>query len=278
MTPEEPREDVVKALEAAQHLLSQASEQLRRERRDPKIGFWETLLRGGYADATSLREAAQTHGVRLEAEYICLRLHAEAEVRARARHAFSSLTREAVEDDHALLLLLAIERTSDLTAIRRIANTLLRGANRDDATLEGGIGTLEAPLMLHRSARNAMIALVIGRRIHGLGKITAYADLGAYPLLYDGADPQGLRAFATEMLAPIRAYDEKHQTELERTLRIYIDSGQNVKTTSEQLFVHRHTVFYRLRQLNEIASMRFEDPQAQLAIRLALAIEMIHHD
>ncbi len=278
MTPDEPREDVVKALEAAQHLLAQASEQLRRERRDPTVGFWDTLLRGGYADATSLREAAQTHGVRLAAEYLCLRLHAETSVRARARHAFSSHTHDAVEDDHALLLLFAIERTSDLTSIRRIANTLLRGVNRDEALLDGGIGTLETPLMLHRSARNAMIALVIGRRIHGQGKITAYADLGAYPLLYDGADPQSLRAFATGMLAPIRAYDEKHQTELERTLRIYIDSGQNVKTTSEQLFVHRHTVFYRLRQLNEIAAMRFEDPQAQLAIRLALAIEMIHHD
>ena len=278
MTPDEPREDVVKALEAAQHLLMRASDQLRRERRDPTVGFWETLLHGGYADGTSLREAAQTHGVRLAADYVCVRLHAETDVRARARHAFSGLPHEAVEDDRALLLLLAIERASDLASIRRTAQTLLRGVNRDDATLEGGIGTLEAPLMLHRSARNAMIALVIGRRMHGPGKITAYADLGAYPLLYDGADPQRLRAFATDMLAPIRAYDEKHQTELERTLRIYIESGQNVKTTSEQLFVHRHTVFYRLRQLNDIASMRFEDPQAQLAIRLALAIEMIHHD
>ncbi|MHB8462616.1 MAG: PucR family transcriptional regulator [Vulcanimicrobiaceae bacterium] len=278
MTPDEPREDVVKALEAAQRLLSLASDQLRRERRDPSIGFWETLLRGGYADATGLREAAQTHGVRLAAEYTCLRLHAEAAIRSRARTAFSGLPHEAVEDDHALLLLLAIDRASDLATIRRTANALLRGVNRDDATLEGGIGTLETPLTLHRSARNAMIALVIGRRVHGPGKITAYGDLGAYPLLYDGADPQSLRAFAAGMLAPIRAYDEKHQTELERTLRVYIESGQNVKTTSEQLFVHRHTVFYRLRQLNEIASLRFEDPQAQLAIRLALAIEMIHHD
>ncbi len=80
-----------------------------------------------------------------------------------------------------------------------------------------------------------------------------YEDLGAYPLLYEGAEVARLLTFASETLAPLRRYDEKHQTELVRTLALYFKLGQNVKTAAAELNVHRHTVFYRLRQIAEIS-------------------------
>ena len=93
---------------------------------------------------------------------------------------------------------------------------------------------------------------------------------------YAKADVERLRAFATQTLAPLRAYDEKHQTELERTLKLYFKVGQNIKTGAERLNVHRHTVFYRLRQIAEITGRSLESPHDQLTLRLAVAIDELH--
>jgi len=142
--------------------------------------------------------------------------------------------------------------------------------------VSGGVGMLRPLLALAESVAAADAALAIGRRVYGDGRVVSYDDLGAYPLLYEGADPQRLRAFATEALAPLRAYDDKHQTELERTLKLYFKVGQNVKTAAAELHVHRHTVFYRLRQIAEICSRSLESPHDQLTLRLAVAIDELH--
>jgi PucR family transcriptional regulator, purine catabolism regulatory protein len=112
--------------------------------------------------------------------------------------------------------------------------------------------------------------------VYGSGHVAAYEDLGAYPLLYHGGSASDLQALAHTVLAPLRDYDEKHQTELERTLALYFSTGQNVKTTAGELNVHRHTVFYRLRQISEISGRTLENPHDQLTLRLAIAIDALH--
>jgi PucR family transcriptional regulator, purine catabolism regulatory protein len=96
-------------------------------------------------------------------------------------------------------------------------------------------------------------------------------------LIYAGASVEELLTLARNVLAPLRTYDEKHQTELERTLALYFTTGQNVKTTASELNVHRHTVFYRLRQINEITERSLESAHDQLTLRLAIAIDALHN-
>ena len=125
------------------------------------------------------------------------------------------------------------------------------------------------------SAQAAEAALSIGRRVYGSGRVTAYDELGAYPLIYEGAGVEKLRSFASDALAPLRLYDEKHQTELVRTLRLFFDVGQNIKVAAAQLNVHRHTVFYRLRQIGEIGRLDLDSPHDQLTLRAAIAIDAL---
>jgi purine catabolism regulator len=138
-----------------------------------------------------------------------------------------------------------------------------------------GVGTRVPFIDLRASIERAQAALTIARRLHGAGKVGIYEELGAYPLLLQGADPAALRAFASATLAPLRAYDEKHQTELERTLHLYFSVGENVKTAADRLNVHRHTVFYRLRQINDICRCKLDDPHDQLTLRMAIAIDAL---
>jgi purine catabolism regulator len=103
-----------------------------------------------------------------------------------------------------------------------------------------------------------------------------YDDLGVYPLLHrTGATREDWRAFAMRVLDPLRSYDEKHQTELVRTLQLFFDVGQNIKEAAARLNVHRHTVFYRLRQIGEIGRLDLDSPHDQLTVRAALAVDAL---
>ncbi len=253
--------------------------------------FWERLLAGAYHDAAAAREDAAALGIAPAPAYVAVALELDAaegenaaadpaDLRAIAADTFRSGETDVgfFEQGATLLVFVPAARELDASNARTAATLLPKSVARrtPHARLSGGVGTVESLASLPTGVRHAETALAIGRRIYGPGRVAVYDELGAYPMLYEGAGVAELEAFARRELAPLRAYDEKHQTELERTLRLYFAVGQNVKTAAAQLNVHRHTVFYRLRQIAELCSRSLESPHDQLTLRLAVAIDALH--
>jgi sugar diacid utilization regulator len=259
--------------------------------RAKKGDFWSALLSPHPLDVASLREDAAANGIVLAPQYCVLVLEAEptggvspgpatADLRALAGDAFrwGDVELGFAQREASLFAFIPLARAVDASNARTAAKLLPRAAARKKAELRlsGGVGTAQALATVASSVATAQAALTIGRRLFGIGHVAAYDELGAYPLLYEGANVAHLRAFAAEVLAPLRRYDEKHQTELERTLKLYFEVGQNIKTASERLNVHRHTIFYRLRQIADITSRSLDSPHDQLTLRLAMAIDGLH--
>ncbi len=253
--------------------------------RGRKEDFWEALLSETFHDAATAREDAAARGIAPATSYVAVALETESAdpggLRALVTDCFHSADGELgiAQRGVALLVFVPAARAVDASNAKTAASLLPKTAARrsPNVRISGGVGTVESLLGLPRSAAAAQAALAIGRRVYGTGHVASYEDLGAYPLLYEGADVERLRAFASEALAPLRSYDEKHQTELERTLKLYFRLGQNVKTAALALNVHRHTVFYRLRQIGEITARSLESPHDQLTLRLAVAIDELHN-
>lgn len=260
--------------------------------RGQKGDFWESLLARAFHDATAAREEAAARGIALAPYYVAVVLEAEStanvpapsdlgELRALAADVFRSAGADLglLERGTALFVIVpagrAIEASNAKTAASLLPKTAAR--RKPHLRISGGVGTVETLLDAHASVAAAEAALSIGRRVYGGARVAVYDELGAYRLVYEGAGVERLREFATETLAPLRNYDEKHQTELERTLKLYFKVGQNVKTAAAELNVHRHTVFYRLRQIGEICSRSLESPHDQLTLRLAIAIDELHN-
>ena len=257
--------------------------------RAKKGTLWSALLSENFPDIAAAREEAAAHGIALAPQYCIVVLECDAtgalpavmtELRALAVDVFHPVDAELgfLEREQSLFVFVPAARAVDATNAKTAAGLLPRTAARrkSELRISGGVGTVEPATALARSGATAAAALTIGRRLFGSPHVAAYEDLGAYALLYEGAGSQRLRAFAAEVLAPLRSYDEKHQTELERTLKLYFNAGQNVKTASLALNVHRHTVFYRLRQIGEITSRTLESPHDQLTLRMAIAIDELH--
>jgi sugar diacid utilization regulator len=252
--------------------------------------FWERLMAGGYHDAASARDDAATRGITLANDYVAVALELEisdeahgagehAELRRMASEAFRGGEADIalVEGGGSLTFLVPAPREVDVANIRTAA-TLLPGTlakTMPNAKVAGGVGERSTLLCVETTVRQAANAMIIGRRMFGIGRVALYADLGIYPLLFEDGGAQDWRKFSERTLAPLRAYDEKHQTELERTLALYFSVGENVKTAAAELNVHRHTVFYRLRQIADICGCKLENPHDQLTLRLAIAIDAL---
>lgn len=246
--------------------------------------FWERLITRAHSDAAAARDDAAARGIVAASHYIAVALESEqieerAALRTAALAAFRSGDADGgfLERGTALLFFIPAAREIDAANARTAASLLPRtiAKKHPQPHVNGGVGTRVPLADLQQSLQQAQAALSIARRLHGAGRIGVYDDLGAYPLLLSGADAPALRAFSQRTLAPLRAYDEKHQTELERTLRLYFSVGENVKTAAAELNVHRHTVFYRLRQIGEISGCKLDDPHDQLTLRMAIAIDAL---
>ncbi len=243
--------------------------------REKEADIWEALLARTFHDATQAREEAAARGIALAPHYLAVALEAETgdaersagdltDVRELATAAFRSADGDLglLQHGAALAIFVPTPRAVDASNAKTAASLLAkkRRATQTAASDLRRRRNRRNTVLLDVSVHAAQAALAIGRRIYGSGRIAVYDDLGAYRVLYEGADVERLRAFAAEALAPLRRYDEKHQTELERTLKLYFKTGQNVKTAAAELNVHRHTVFYRLRQIGEISRTLARQP------------------
>lgn len=290
------REDFERVVPLARLAASTIAVELAREHdggRGRRRTFWERLLAHTYHDPVAARDDAVARGITLAQQYAVIVLEPEVSDEAHAPAELADLRTIAAEvfrgtdadvgllDRGAMLVVLApAQREVDAENARTAAMLFPKVAakRKPSMRITGGVGMVAPLLGVSRSFESAQAALTITRRLYGVGRVGVHDDLGAYPLLLAGADVSALRAFATGVLAPLRAYDDKHQTELEKTLRLYFDLGENVKTAAGELNVHRHTVFYRLRQIAEISGRSLESAHDQLTLRLAMAIDALHTD
>ena len=75
------------------------------------------------------------------------------------------------------------------------------------------------------------------------------------------------------LLAPeldiLEEYDAQHNTELLKTLKLYIENAQNATKTAQDLYIQRGTLLFRIGRIRKIASIDFSDSKKLLHIWLS---------
>jgi sugar diacid utilization regulator len=250
------------------------------------------LISRAYDDPIEAKDDATARGIALAASYVAVAIEAEGLEEAVATAKMGDLRRICLETLRSgagdivvlergggFVFLCPAPMEVDAANARTAATLIARTATKNHfgAKIVGGVGRPAEAILAHRTVEEARESMFIARRLFGGSRVMPYDDLGVYPLLLrGGATSNELREFSDRILAPLRAYDEKHQTELIRTLRLYFDVGQNVKTAAAELSVHRHTVFYRLRQIAEISGHDLDSAHDQLTLRTAMAIDALN--
>jgi purine catabolism regulator len=119
-----------------------------------------------------------------------------------------------------------------------------------------------------RSLREARYALrvctVEGR------EAADFTSLGTYRLLLSLQEPDALRAFADSVLAPLDRYDGEHDGELLVSLRSFLDHNARWESAAAELFVHRHTLRYRMRKVEQLSGRDLSSSHDRMEFWLAL--------
>ena len=78
----------------------------------------------------------------------------------------------------------------------------------------------------------------------------------------------------SELLHPavdiLARYDQENESELLKTLQIYLQHDMNQIQTAQELFIHRNTLKYRLKKILELTYIDFDDPDEKLYLSLSM--------
>jgi PucR family transcriptional regulator, purine catabolism regulatory protein len=135
-----------------------------------------------------------------------------------------------------------------------------------------GIGRpANTPLSWVRSQQQARESWRLGKQLNG-APITYFGDLGLYQLLTSlGTNPEAARFFRKTMGLLI-AHDDNKNAELVETLEAFFACHGNLSQTSICLHIHRNTLSYRLDQIESVANLDLNDPDARFSLQLALKL------
>lgn len=106
--------------------------------------------------------------------------------------------------------------------------------------------------------------------------ILAYNELG-YQRLFLKTEKNELIEYVTDTLGPIMAYDKKNETKLLHTLKVYLESNQNMAQTAKKMYVHTNTIKYRLKTINEILKLESLSGRVAFDLQLGIYIEEYLH-
>jgi len=214
------------------------SEQELRAERELVAGFVRELLAGGM-DGAGAQRAAAVLGVQLPAELVVVRLHGR-------RRGEAGLV--AVDESETVVI------------------TDEAGADR----LEGPGGSASAtgieglPDAFARAGR----AWRLGEATAGGGGVHRYTDVETYDTLVghlEGERLERLRARVTDPLPP----------PLLDTLRAYLGSAGSIAETARATYVHRNTVHYRVRRIEQLTGLDLSRLEDRLLCELALFAERV---
>jgi purine catabolism regulator len=134
-----------------------------------------------------------------------------------------------------------------------------------------GLGRAHRRLIdLSRSYHEASYAVTIRRRSGGTGMVAGFADLGSYGLLLGLQDTPSLEMFCESVLGSLKAHDARGSSDLLKSLSAFLAANGRWGDAADELYVHRHTLRYRMRRVQEVTGRDLDDPQDRMEFWLAL--------
>lgn len=117
-------------------------------------------------------------------------------------------------------------------------------------------------------------AISYGEILHGQKKsfIISYNDNSLLKLFGRLKETDSFEEIIPMNLINICRYDEKYNSQLYKTLKMYLDCNCNAKKTAETLYIHYKTVLYRLDKIRNDFDIDIENSNSRLYIELGIQL------
>lgn len=103
-----------------------------------------------------------------------------------------------------------------------------------------------------------------------------FSELGVYRLLSEASNDT-LESFISDYLGPLLSYDEKHDSQLLSTLRIFLNHCLSKQEAANKLYIRRQTLYHRLGKIEDLLGQTYLKPENRLSLEIALrAYDWLH--
>lgn len=259
--------------------------------------FFNNLLSGEYTDIDSIEKMCHQNHFEYNRSRICSYIRIPnyealtiAQRRAMERKIFSIFS--GIYPDFNLTIKSTVFRTNFILFIfpntknddysfeleaKKLTQKCLEAIESIDPLSKAGCSSpLYGADTIITSYRQAAQALELGEQLDSNAKsVYLYSDNRIYHELtnhYSRADMQDLY---NSQIGLLDIYDQKNQSQLIKSLETYIQNGQNVTKSAQELFIHRNTMFYRLDQIKELLHVDLNNINTIYMLQTGLYIRKI---
>lgn len=187
-------------------------------------------------------------------------------------HSQKILTIVEISNDKILFLvsseniLVPENLTINLTDILKKFNE----TDRNLILLMGGSTPFKNINNLVSSYKEAYSSLITLEKIKAKTGLCFYSYLGLFKSLGLINSDKYAASFLQEKINILIEYDKLHKTNYFYTLKCYLNNHCNINTTSEKIYIHRHTLRNRLEKIKELCNINFDDYFSKLSISLGI--------
>lgn len=120
--------------------------------------------------------------------------------------------------------------------------------------------------------RQSIKALELGTALSPQDLFYDYNAYAVYHLLETAGADSDLKAFCNPVLFDLIDYDRHYQTDYQHNLYIHLLHDGNVTKTAQYFQIHRNSMKYRIKKIEEILNISLADPETKFSLRLSFKI------
>ncbi len=121
-------------------------------------------------------------------------------------------------------------------------------------SLSIGIGEPYPLQSFNHSFKEALIAVTLNQLLNKNGRLQEYKELGVYYFIFS-RDIESIKDYCLKIVGPLIQHDSVTGSDLFNTLRNVLDSNYNLKSASQNLFLHINTLHYRLKKIEQLLNI-----------------------
>lgn len=118
----------------------------------------------------------------------------------------------------------------------------------------------------------AIKAIELGSAINETNRFYYYQDYAVYHLLESAEAQSDIMNFCSPHLFDLMAYDRQYNTDYCHNLYIYLLNDGNITRTSQIFEIHRNSMKYRIKKIEEILSISLEDSEIKFSLFMSFKI------
>ncbi|GAA2810499.1 PucR family transcriptional regulator [Saccharopolyspora taberi] len=142
-----------------------------------------------------------------------------------------------------------------------------------ERSLTVGLSDVSAVAGLRGALEEAGYARRLAEQRRGRAGLATGAELASHEVLLASAPDELRRSYRDRLLSRLADYDRVHQSDLVRTLRVFLETSGSWSRCAKQLHVHVNTLRYRIRRIEEITGRDLGDFASRVDFFLALELD-----